>query len=230
MEPRYLSARTTDIDWNVLVGEPLKALLVQIIGFIPAVVTALLILLVGWLLSKLVMYLVRAFLEAIKTDKVAEGAGVGQMLRDSGVGMTPSQWVGAFVFWIGIFITWALAFNALHLDVLEHAAEQLVRFTGAVALAFATLVVGLLVSLVLGRLVETMARRWNAPQPALQAGVIKWAVIIFTFILAMHCLEFPSEFILALLAIVFVALGLAFVIAFGIGGRDWARKVLDRLA
>ncbi|MCC7145006.1 MAG: hypothetical protein IT443_01025 [Phycisphaeraceae bacterium] len=229
METRYLSPSSNSIDWNVLVGQPLKELLIQIIGFIPSLVTALGILLIGWLVSKLVMFLVKSFLDAIRGDKIAESAGIAQMLKDAGVGLTPCEWVSRFFFWVGIFITWITAFQALSLHVIARSADQIVYYLGAVAMAFVTLVLGLLVSLLIGRLVETTARNLKAPNPGLQAGIMKWAVVVFTFILVLNLLAFPSEFILILFAIVFVALGITFVIAFGFGGREWAKKVLERV-
>ena len=70
------------IDWEMQLVNPLKQIFSNIISFIPDAVAAAGIVLIGWLISILIMNLIRKFLKAIHFDRLAETTGVAEVLDE----------------------------------------------------------------------------------------------------------------------------------------------------
>ncbi len=82
-------------------------------AFIPKLFGALILLLVGWFLGKLVGGLVTKGLRAIKFNQIADKAEIDEFLRNAGIKMDPAAVVGALVRWFIYLVFFLAAFNAL---------------------------------------------------------------------------------------------------------------------
>ncbi len=87
---------------------------------------------------------------------------------------------------------------------------------------------GLFLSMAVSRFAEVSAKKMGIARPGLQAGVIRWVMILFTFMVTLSHFGFPSDFILVVLAAAGVTLCVTFVIAVGFGGIPCVPKILDQ--
>ncbi|MFP4472451.1 MAG: mechanosensitive ion channel family protein [Candidatus Omnitrophota bacterium] len=219
-----------EIDLNVLVLQPLKNLLANIIGFVPVIIEAAGVVLIGWLISKLVRMLIKLFLTEIRFDQIAETTGIAGVLDEQKIKMTPSAWVAALCYWFGIFMTWIIALQVLRLRIPSMVMEEIGHLLTSIFVGFLVFIIGLFLSMVISRFIETTARSLKIAHPGVQAGIIRWVIIVMTFGVTLAYFGFPMDFLLAVFAAVGGSLCIAFVISFGVGGIQWAPKILEKLS
>lgn len=219
-----------EINWGTQVVEPLKALVVKVISFIPVLIEAVMVLVIGWLISKIVSVVIKKFLIAIQFDKIADNTGISEVIEQNKIGMPVSVWVSKLFYWFGIITSWIVAFNTLKLRLPAFVLGDIGDFLSMIFMGMFILLLGLFLSIVISSFVETTARRLKIANPGLHAGIVRWAMILFTFVAALSHFGFPAQFLVAALSVVGITLCVTFAIAFGIGGIAWTPKVLDKLS
>jgi len=223
------ASQATKIDWSAQVLDPLKQIFIDIIKFIPLLVKAAGIILIGWAIAWVVMKLLWKFLETIHFDRIAETTGIDQVLDEQKLGMSPAQWISKLFYWFGIFISWIIALDVLRLQLPSVMLEEIGGFLSTIFIGVIIFLLGLFLSMVASKFVESTARKLGAGNPILQAAVIRWAVILLTFVTALSHFGFPSDFILIVLAAVGLTLCITFVIAVGIGGIPCVPMIYEKM-
>jgi len=219
---------SAQLDWGIQVVEPLKTMLAGMIGFIPLVIQAAGILVIGWGVAVLVRILVQKFLLSIHFDALAEHTGIAEILNEKKINMAPSLWVSRLFYWFGIFISWMIALDVLRLSLPSFIFDAIGQLLSRIFIGFFVFVIGLFLSIVISRFVEISAKKMNIARPGLQAGIIRWIMILFTFMAALSHFGFPSDFVLVVLAALGLTACLTFTIAVGFGGIQCVPKILDK--
>ena len=191
-------------------------------AFIPRLVGAVILLLVGWFLGKLVGGLVTKGLRAVRFNEVADKAEIDEFLRNAGVKMDPSAVVGAIVRWFIYLIFFLTAFNALGLTQVAAVIDDVIAFLPKVAVAIIILLVGALAGNLLAGVVRGALRSMGIGNPDLFATVARFAVIAFALVAALDMLEIAPTIIATLWQGLIFGLVGTLVLAFGLGGRDAA--------
>lgn len=216
-------------DFNRLVVEPTEALLAQVVAFIPDLLVAIYTLVFGWIIAKLLQIFFRKFFTAVGFDNVARKMGITESIAaDKAQPPSASAWFADLAFWIVIFFSIASALDHLRLRLASFWLDQVMLLVTTILSAAIILTLGMFLSVIIGRIVRASAQSLNVPKPDFYAGVVKWAILFFTLILTLSQFQIPGEYVLGGIAVVFAALCVTFVVAFGFGGRQWAGKVLDR--
>jgi hypothetical protein len=200
----------------------------RLLAMLPAALTLIVLLALGWALAWAAARVTRRLARALALDQRAETFGVGLSLRREGISRPPSEIVGVAVFW-GLF----LLFAALAVDAMAVPGTE--RLTAFVLIWLPT-VVGALVILLIGWLVANFVAQGaliaavNAglPEGRLLARAIRWAVLLFAGATAITHLGVAKEMVLVAFGLIFGGLVLTAALAFGLGGRHVARRILER--
>ena len=211
------------------IGDSLRLAFREALGdlfaFIPRLVGAIVLLLVGWFLGKLIGRLVTAALRAVRFNEVADKAEIDEFLRNAGVRMDPAAVVGAMARWFIYLIFFLTAFDALGLTQVSAVIDDIIAFLPKVIVAIVILLVGALAGTLLARVVTGALRSAGMENPGLFANIARFAVIAFAVIAALDMLEIAPTIINGLwTALLFGAAG-TLALAFGLGGREVAHSV-----
>lgn len=197
----------------------------EIVEFTPKLIGALLILLVGWLISRAIRAILRRLLERAGLDRLVERAGMGAAMREAGY--STSAVVAGIVYWIALLITFLLAAEALQVEALTELLSGLISYLPLVVVAIVILVVAAAIGAFLADLVRPWADQrgigWLAPAS-------RWAVVIFGVVAALNTLRVAETVVNTVFTAVVGAAAVAFAIAFGVGGIDTARTYWRRVA
>jgi small-conductance mechanosensitive channel len=198
--------------------------------FVPKLLGAVLLLLVGWFLGKLIGTLVTKALRAVRFNQIADKAEIDDFLRNAGVKMDPSAVVGAIARWFVYLVFFIAAFNALGLPQVSAVIDDVILFIPKVIVALVVLLVGALAGNLLAGVVRGSLRSMHVGDPELFANIARFGVIAFAAIAALDMLEIAPTIVnglwTGLLALVVGTL----VLAFGLGGRQAASDLtLGRL-
>ena len=217
--------------FDALVMEPVKSLLTQLLTFLPKLLGAMLILLVGWWIAKALEGLIVRILKTIALDKLADQIQVTSVLAKGGIRRKVSELLGAIIYWLVMLAVVMVAFNALDLTVAAQLFQKIVEFLPNVIAAVFILIVGVFAAAFLATTVRTAASNSGILQAHLLGQAVQTIVVIFAVVASLQQLQiqFVGEVFLLILA----GLSLGSAIAFGLGCKDlagrWVSSVIEEL-
>jgi len=215
------------LDWNSLIVTPVSEMLTKIVGYLPTLVGALIILTVGWALAKALRRVVSRGLQAIHFDKLADKAGITEILGKGGLKTSAIDVMSGLVYWLAIIMVLVMVVNALGLPQASNVLESLFAFIPSVISALFVLVVGMFLANFVSGIVHTAAGNANLPRPEMYAAVSRWAIIIFAGTISLRELGIATLLVTTTFNIVLGGVCLALALAFGLGGRDAAARYLE---
>jgi hypothetical protein len=202
------------------------AALTTLLSFIPTLIGALLILVIGWIISGIVARLVVTLLERAGFERAAQRTGITGFMTQAGYRDARAAVVmGELVKWAIRLITLEAVANALKLTALTDILNRIILWIPNLIVALVILMVGMLVGRFLAGLVRGTASEAGLGNPNLLASVAQYAVIGFAVIAAVNQVGIAKDLVLILFEGLVGALALAIAIAFGLGGRDVAGRM-----
>jgi len=194
--------------------------------YLPRLIVMLILALAGWVIAYVVKVILRGTLRLINFDKLAENAGASQLLGKTAL-PSATELVGRFVFWV----TW-LGFVLLGVSVLGILGlqEQIARFFLFLPHLFVAMFImffGLLAANFFSRAALLAAVNANVPSPRVLSLAVRSIIVAFVLSIVFEELGLAEQTMLVAFGIAFGALMLGLAIAFGIGGRDLARRFLE---
>lgn len=197
--------------------------------FLPKLIGAVAILIVGWLVSKLLQFVVVRGLKGIGFHKLMEAAGLDDFLKKGGVRRSTVDVLGVMVYWLAILMTFLTTFNMLGLTALSTLFHRVADFVPNVIVAMLTLTIGLYFARFVADAVTAYTRNVGMVDSDLVGRLMRYAITAFVVILAIGQLSIPDRILDSALLIMFGGAVLALALAFGIGGQKWAADKLDKM-
>ena len=197
---------------------------------IPRIIGFAVVLIVGWIISSLLARGMEALLHAIKFNDLARRSGFADFVQKMGVRDDSSGVIANIVKWFVRLITLVVAFDTLGLPAVSNVLQQLLLWLPNLVVALVVLVIGGLAANGLSQLVRGSTAQAGFSNPEILATVTKVAVWGFAIVVAVNQLGIATTLINTLLIGLVGAFSIAFGLAFGLGGRDRAAQVLDRMA
>lgn len=191
----------------------------QIVEFLPHLLSAVIILVVGYVLSRLAGSLTRRLLARVGFDGY-----IARRLhpRASAPGRPASTTVGSGVFWLGMLVTLSLTTRALQLASLSAGIDRILSYVPRVIVAAVIVGVAIAVANVLADVIGGVTSRWLARGARI-------AVIALSVFMALDELGIARNIVMMAFAAVVGAAAVAAAVAFGIGNIDFARHLTRRL-
>ena len=198
--------------------------------FIPKLIGAIIIFLIGWIVAKILRTVINKVLKAIKFDDVADSIGINGALAKGGLKMRASGMLATLVYWIVMFVTWGLVFDGLGLTVVSNLLSDVVQYIPNVIVACILLVVGTYLAQFVSGLVSASLKASGFAKEELVTKVAYGGVMFFTVVLALNQLGIGDGILDKVVSIVLGGLGLGLAIAFGLGGKDWAARMIEKMS
>ena len=215
------------IEWNSLIVAPVSEMLTKLVGYLPTLFGALIILTVGWMVAKTLRRMVSRGLETIHFDKLADKAGISEILSKGGLKTSAVDVLSNLVYWLAIIMVLVMVVNALGLPQASNILESLFAFIPNVISAMFVLVVGMFLANFVSGIIHTAAGNASLPKPEMLAAVSRWAIIIFAGSISLRELGIATLLVTTTFNIILAGFCLALALAFGLGGRDAAAKYLN---
>lgn len=206
----------------------LRATWTQFVDVLPTVITAVLLLLLGWLLARLGRRLSTKLFRLMRIDALAENIGIEGFLMQGGVEFTTVTLLGGAIYWGILFLTFVALLNALAVPAGMVLLERIVLFIPNVLVAVIVLIFGSVTSRFVGSVTFTYLNNVGSKGATAISAIARYAMLGFVVAMAIEQLALKSEILVSAFQIAFGALCLALALAFGLGGREWAARILDK--
>ncbi len=213
--------------WQIVLLEPARTVLSQIGQFVVNILLVLIILIIGWVISKLIRTIVTKGLRAIKLDELSDRIELEALLEKGGISYSLSELVGVICYWLALLVTFMVAINSIGLTVAADLLNKVVLYIPNVIAAIFILILGMFAATILRNIVLTAANNAGLSQGKILGKVVEIIIVLFAIFVALEQLNIGIRITELTLAIALGSLGLGLALAFGLGCRDIAGKFVS---
>ena len=208
--------------------EPVRTFLREVGVFVPRLALALLVLILGWLVARMVRFAVIRGLRAINFNVLTERAGTDDFLKQGGIKSDTTDIFGALVFVLVILAALVIAFNGLGLTYVTDLLGKLVLTVPRLIIALLIVVFGAYFAQFVGNAVAMSSRRSRLPDADLLGRIAQYAILAFVVLIALEEADVGGAIVRNSFLIVLAGIVLALALAFGLGGQRRAADLLER--
>lgn len=194
---------------------------------LPNIIGFLVILIVGWLLASLIARGVAALLRAVRFNEIADRAEIDVFIRRMGVKTDSAGLLALIVKWFVRLIALVVAFDALGLPAVSQVLREFLMWLPNLVVAIFVLVLGGLAAKAIANLVRGAVATANAGNPNLLARVAAGLVWAMAIVIAVNQLGIAETLVNTLFMAFVGALALGAGLAFGLGGRETAGRIVE---
>lgn len=215
-------------DYPSVVQNSFLSLYDRVIQFLPNILASIIVLLIGWILGYFIGNILKRALVSVGIDSLGDQLGLKHLSDRSGRDIKISSLVQWIIKWFFILASIIAAADILGLsDITNFFYNDVMGYAGHVVIAMAIMLLGILAANFLSDVIRGTVRAGGFESGNLLGSLTKWAIIIFAVIAALSELQIAQAFLLDLFRAIIAMLAVAGGLAFGLGGKDHAKKVLD---
>ena len=212
--------------WTQNLVGAMSGLWIKIANFIPNLFGALILVILGFLVAKLLDTLLSKLLAKIGLDRLMSGTGLTKLLSRSGIKAQVSTLIGIFVYWFVLLIFLISAAESLGLERVSATLDVLALYLPKMFAAALVLLAGILLAQLLNTMVKGAAEGVRLEYAAGLGRIVQGMVIIISVSVAIGQLEIKAELLNYVVVIVLLTIGLASALALGLASKDVAGQII----
>ncbi len=199
----------------------------QISAILPQILLALLVFIIGLIVAPVLGNIARKLVAMAQIDKLSDRVGLSETLRNIGFSFSFSKVIGILVKWFFIIVFLLATVEILGWTTLTGLIYDIVLYIPNVIVAVIIIAFGLIAGSLVEQLILKKIEVTKVPikSPQILGKIARWGIVVFASLAALSQLQVAQE----LVQILFAGTVLALALAFGLGGREKAAKLLDNL-
>lgn len=218
--------------WSDVFNQSLLMLWGSFVQFVPRLIIAIVLFIVGWVVASLVAKAFEQVIGALKIDKLFTSLGTHNLLGQAGMNLNIGYFVGQVVRWFII-----IAFLLPSLDLVFGAGNNVSGFLSSVLVylpnvivAAFILIIATIISDALSKFVTAGSKTMNIHSAHMLGTIAKYAVWVFALIIVLGQLGIAETYMNTLFAGIIGMLALGGALAFGLGGKDAAARFISKVS
>lgn len=209
--------------------ESIRTFWLQFIDVLPRIAAAFLLLTIGWLLARLIRKATIRVLKLLRVDLLAEKTGVEDFLLQGGVRYTAVTLIANMLYWFILFTFVLAILSSMGLTSAADLFSKMLLYIPNVLVALLLLVFGTVFAKFIQGVTFTYLSNIGISGAEIMSTIAQWAVVLFVVSAALEQLSIGGQILVSAFQIAFGAFCLALALAFGLGGREWAAHILERM-
>lgn len=195
--------------------------------WLPSVLGAILLLLVGWLVARIIQVVIARLLLRLGLDRLADRTGIARGLTTIGVQRTLSYLLARITYWLILIFFILLALGALGLtDVVTSALNSFFAFLPRLVAATVIFLVGAFIARIVGDAVTAMTLQSDIPSGRVLGQAVRYSLLLVVVILALDELGVQTTILTTIIIVTVAAIALGLALAFGLGNRQLAHGIM----
>jgi hypothetical protein len=217
------------MDPQKLFLEPLRETGEKIINLLPSLLGALVILLLGWLVAKVLKAALVKLLVAVRLERFSQKTGLSKFLSRGDIKHSLAEILGTVFFWIVLLFFIYLAAEVLNLTLILDALHRIISFIPDLAAAVIIIIIGVLLASFFKGVVRVAAANYALANRELIATIVQYVVIFFSIAMALEELGVATHILVNSVLIIIAAIAFGFALAFGLGSREVAGRIVNKI-
>jgi len=216
-------------DWSVITLRALQNLVEGFLVFIPQLIIAVIVFIVGWFIAVWGGRFVSEVLNKLKFDVIFEKTKWEEALEKAEFKMKMSDFIGGIVKWILAIVFLAISVEILGLTQFAVFLKAIANWLPNLIIAVAIFVVAVILADFSEKLVKAVVGKMEIKNISLIGSIVKGAIWVFAILAILSQLGIAEEIIRILIGGFVALIVISCSIAFGLGGKDLAREFLEDL-
>jgi small-conductance mechanosensitive channel len=184
---------------------------------------------VGWLIAKLIKRIFIRLLKLVKLNYLTEKSGIEKFLKEGGLKITAIDLIGSLIYWIIMLIVIMSALNVLQLTSGEYLFAQIIMYIPNIIVSIIVLLLGLYAAKFVSQAISVSLTNMNENLGQLIGKISYYAIVVLTVFIVLSQLNIAENIVTIAFLLVFGSFCLAFGLAFGLGGKDYAADLIKKL-
>lgn len=212
--------------WTQSLITAMSSMWASVAAFIPRLFGALLVVLIGFAVAKLLDTLLSKVLAKLGLDRLMAGTGLTKLLGRAGIRAPVSTLIGKIIYWFVLLVFLVSAAESLGLERVSATLDVLALYVPKVLGAALILLGGILLAQLVSGLVRGAAESVGLEYAGGLARIAQGLVVVISISVAVGQLEVKTELLNYVIAITLISVGLAAALALGLGSRDLVGQIL----
>lgn len=205
---------------NSIFVETLSSFGVLFMSFIPHLIGAIALMLIGWFIARIIKYVLEKILKKIQFDKGLERLQISSFLEKGNIKVSPSTIVATTVKWIVLLVFGIAAFDVLGWRVISSEFGNLLFYIPKIVSALLILVLGIYLARILRDFIVGLSKSIGVESGQLIGQLAFYFIIISITITALKQAGIKTDVLSDNAIMILGAILLAFSIAYGISAKD----------
>ncbi len=218
--------------WSDVLITSLQDTWAGVVGFVPTLLAAIVLFLVGWFIAVILGRVVSQLIKAAKLDTALRGAGFDKVVEKGGFTLNSGVFIGELVKWFIIVVVLVASLDILGLDaVTMYLRGDVLPYLPRVIIASLILLISIVIAQAIQKLVVSSAKAANISHANVLGEIAKWVIWLFalTTVLQQLNLDILNQFIGPIFIGIIAALALALGLSFGLGGKEAAARYIEKI-
>lgn len=217
-------------DFLTLLLQPFRAVFAGFLRSAPNLLAMLTIFIGGIIVARIIRFALRRLLLAVKFDSWSDRMGFTVMMRRGDLWTRPSDTVSQVVFWFLIILTVMIGLNAVKVEAIDGLVAQFFLYLPRIFSAILILIIGYILAGFLSRTLLIALVNAGIRHAKALAESVRLLIVVFILAMALEQLHLAPNIVVAAFSVIFGGIVIALAIAFGVGGIDAARRIIERSA
>lgn len=213
--------------WSEVTLDSLQNLWGGFVSFLPEMVGALVVFIVGWFVAVWIGKLITEILKRLRLDEIFKQAKWEEALEAAELEPHASRFVGAIVKWVLVIVFLLAAVQILGLTSFASFLENIVSWLPNLIVAVAIFIVAAIIADLCEKIAKAVVGKLGVGYVNVLGVIIRWAVWIFAILAILSQLGIAKEIVHILVSGFVALIVISTSLAFGLGGKDLAKDVLE---
>ncbi|MBR9845896.1 MAG: hypothetical protein GYB35_07220 [Algicola sp.] len=213
-------------EYKDIAMDSLSTMWLEMTKIFPSIIGALVVLIIGWLVTKIIVRVIKKALKLAKANKLDDKLNEIEIIEGKQLNFDTVKIVSTFVKWIIYIMLLIIVSDILNLKIIS---EQISNFLGYIPQLFVALIIftlGLLFANFVKKALKSFFESMDLSGGKMISQIVFFLLIIFISITALNQAGVNTEIITSNLTMILAAFLLAFALAFGLGARDVVSDLL----
>lgn len=202
---------------------------VSIISFLPMLLAAIIVFIIGWFLSIGIGKLVSEILRKLGFNNIFKRTGWDNAFAKADIEVDPAQFIGVITKWIFVIIFLMIASDIIGWTSFSLLLGQIVLWIPNLLVAIVILVVAIILADILEKIVKATVERMGVASATFLGALTKWVIYIVASLAILSQLNVAQNIVNAVVIGIVATFVIALGLAFGLGGREEAGRVLKTI-
>lgn len=216
-------------DWYSTTAKALLDLWGGFISFIPKLIGALIIFIIGWFISIGVGKLVAQLLRRIKFNRIFEKGSMKTALEKAEIKVDASGFIGAIFKWVLMIVFLLAAVEVLGLIQFADFLTEVLKYLPNVVIAALIFAVAVIIADILEKVIRAAVEGVKVGYGNISGVIVKWSIWIFAILAILYQLQIAKELVQVLFTGIIALIAIAGGLAFGLGGKELAANILQSI-
>ena len=197
-----------------------------LLDFLPKILAAVAVLLIGWLLMKLITFLVKKTLKFTKIDSWTDKLNEIEIFKNSDFQFKPTNFIVKAIKWVLILVIVIIVSDILGLQMISQEIGNLIRYLPKLFSAILIFMIGIYMANIIRNAIKSLFKSFDLGGSNLIGNIVFYAITVIVAITALNQAGINTDIITNNLTIILGSLLLSFTIAFGLGSKEIVQRLL----